>query len=299
MCCQPHQDALHSKEILSHFKGIWEDMLRFVHLDDPRMGHRRTKCKIKYNHRFHEAKFLHFHRTAVAPWLQSHRVARLGKLFGRLPHTRVLVVLDAMIVGNVSLLQHVHDARLINFASCPLALIDVAVTWNRVDVAQFLHDVGHRGITDYGVKSASRFGIVGLIHSLRTFVPQVKNRCVFVMATAFDTALPLYLTDPNVVAKLGKLTALCDYVAEYGHVDALGFLIGDSRTSTVGCHADKRLEGAVDGDAVWRVVPFKEELDDKEMPHRKEDRSRKIVLNMAGSFAASHSMTSAMRRRHI
>ncbi|KAF0695389.1 Aste57867_13823 [Aphanomyces stellatus] len=213
--------------------GVDSDMAPFVHLHQASLRHSTDGCGKRYEDDELDADFRHVHASVIAPWLAQHGLGRLGALFARLPYTRVLVVTDAVYFGHLSLLQHVHNARLFNFeVSGDLSFFDLAALGNRLDVMEFLHAIGDTSCTyNMGVRCKA----CESCHD-----QPVLQICVGEVIGLDHLAWQSYLDGPKVVPILENST--CDLAAGDGLMGVIDQVYGLDECTPTGF-----IEAAING----------------------------------------------------
>ncbi|KAF0699474.1 Aste57867_9944 [Aphanomyces stellatus] len=221
-------------ELISAYQdGFFADMVPFINLENTTMQHGGLDCSIDLHLDGFDAEMCRVH-SLMAPWLESHDIARLHKLFGHLPHVRVLIIMDAVYFGHLPLLHFVHDAHLFNFRSCNLHLMDLAAHGDRLDVLAFLHAVGHAGCSTHAMDVASKHGNLAMTHFLRQHRPDGFTGFGLVDAIVLGHMDVLeFLESPDVATMLDPKSVVerydypctaIDIAADDGRLDVVEYL---------------------------------------------------------------------------
>ncbi|KAF0692678.1 Aste57867_16263 [Aphanomyces stellatus] len=102
--------------------------------------------------------------AAFRSWLDVWGIDRLPKLFAYLPRMAGAAVRDAIWSHDLPLLHSLHD--ILDLASVPGNLIDVAATVNNLEAAVYLDQVGHGGSTSTAMHWACCFGNASMVQLL-------------------------------------------------------------------------------------------------------------------------------------
>ncbi|KAF0684969.1 Aste57867_23092 [Aphanomyces stellatus] len=162
--------------------------------------------------------------TAFQTWLGEWGVDRLPKLFALAPQLAGAAVREAIWSHDLAMLQHLHN--LVDVASIPGNLLDVAASVDDLPILEFLDQVCTNGCTSLAMWWACRHGNVAMMRFLHRRQPP----------------LPVDATWLNIALCNGHMDVVM-YLDEHALVEAFKFPPGFSSAQVTSAH-------------LWAVVKY-------------------------------------------